>query len=122
MVAAGKVLLAGLNDDAVCARYPSGTIEAFTAHTIADVQALLKVLRQVRQEGYAFAIDESFVGLASVAAPICDYRGAVIAALSLSWPTGAISKRQVSKLTRQVIGTAHEISRRIGNALVPIKL
>ena len=55
-----------------------------TARTVADRDALRAVLEQVRRQGYAITDQELEQGLRSVAAPIHDASGAVVAALNVS--------------------------------------
>ena len=113
--AAGKVLLAGLDNKAVCALFPSGKLEAITRNTITDLDMLLSELDQVRKQGYAIAHDESYDGLSAVAAPIRDYRGRQIAALALGWLTPSVSDSEVSNFTQRVIQVAEEMSHQLGN-------
>jgi IclR family pca regulon transcriptional regulator len=87
----GKVLLTGLSlaeIDRYCQRV--GFIQ-ITGNTITDSSALKDVLRQVSERGYATALDELDYGIVSVALPITDEVGRVIAAINCSTSTSRVS-------------------------------
>ncbi|MEU7718434.1 IclR family transcriptional regulator C-terminal domain-containing protein [Streptomyces tibetensis] len=76
--ALGRVLLA----DAP-ARVPrSGGLRALTPHTITDNETLERTLTSVRSQGYALVDEELEEGLRSLAVPIRDRSGRVVAALN----------------------------------------
>jgi DNA-binding IclR family transcriptional regulator len=54
----------------------------FTVHTITDARVFKQELERIRQSGVAYDREETQVGLSCVAAPVSDYTGEVIAALS----------------------------------------
>ena len=78
----GRVLLAALppaeRDSLIPAHLP-----AHTAHTIAERPSLDAALDQVAQEGLAVIDQELEIGLRSVAVPVRDSSGRVVAALNL---------------------------------------
>jgi IclR family pca regulon transcriptional regulator len=80
----GRVLLAGLRTeelrDTLAARPPV----AHTSRTITDVDTLIGVVAQVREQGWCLVNQELEEGLLSMAAPIVDRGGRVIAALNIS--------------------------------------
>ena len=110
--AGGKVLLAGLPDEAMYALYPSETLTQLTANTIGTRARLLTELAQVRRDGFALNRSEANEGEMAVAAPIRDYEGRTLAAIALSWPMHIVPEDQVPALARQVIATAAEMSLR----------
>ena len=80
----GRVLLAGLppaERDRVLAM---SQIQAYTPHTVTDVAELRRLLDGVRADGYACVAQELEPGLQSVAVPIVDRSGRVIAAMNVS--------------------------------------
>ncbi len=85
-VSSGQVLLA-FRQPAALERYLKGPLERFTDRTIVDPGALRERLRQVRRDGYAWAREEFDRGISSVAAPIADASGEVIAAIHLHGPS-----------------------------------
>ena len=59
-------------------------IQAYTPHTVTDVAELRRLLDGVRADGYACVAQELEPGLQSVAVPIVDRSGRVIAAMNVS--------------------------------------
>lgn len=85
-VSSGQVLLAFRSTTAVD-RYLSGPLEPFTPRTLVDPEAVRERMREVRRQGFTWAIEEFDPGIASVAAPIADASGEVIAAVHLHGPS-----------------------------------
>jgi DNA-binding IclR family transcriptional regulator len=85
-VSSGQVLLA-FRTPAAIERYLAGTLERFTPRTLADADEVRERLRDVRRRGYAWAIEEFDAGISSVAAPIADGSGEVIAAVHIHGPS-----------------------------------
>jgi len=80
----GRVLLAGLDDDALDAFLGHAELKPLTAETVTDVSALRAELARVRERGWAIVDQELEGGLRSVAAPIHSPDGGVVAAINLS--------------------------------------
>ena len=70
-------------------------------------------LEHIRDVGVAYDREETLVGLSCVAAPIYDFTGEVIAALSISLPTVRFLPAE-SCLTKAVKEATKEISRSLG--------
>ena len=75
---------------------------------------LRRDLAEVRDQGYAVAVDELEVGLTAIAAPIRNAHGDVIASLSVSGPTFRLGEPRVKELVPVVQDAADEVSRRLG--------
>jgi len=105
----GKVFLA---EGAL--RMPSGLLEQLGPRTITDVSDLRRDLELARARGYAVAVDELEAGLWSVAAPVHDAGGSVVAALSISGPTVRLHDGLLDELGRLVRDEASTLSVRIG--------
>jgi IclR family transcriptional regulator, pca regulon regulatory protein len=84
----GRVLLAGRPDDWLDTYLESTKLRALTSHTIADPSSLRAELRKIRAQGWAVVDQELEEGLRSVAAPIHDGEGRVIAAVNVSTHAG----------------------------------
>ena len=80
----GRVLLAGMPNTGARAVFESAPIERHTDRTITDLAALHAELDLVRAQGWSFVDGELEPGLRSVAAPIHDRRGEVVAAINVS--------------------------------------
>jgi DNA-binding IclR family transcriptional regulator len=109
----GKVLLSGLSSDEVDKRLPR--LPAYTSETVTTRAKLRRELAEVREQGYAVAVDELEVGLTAIAAPIHNAHGDVIASLSVSGPTFRLTETRVKELVPVVLDAAEEVSRRLGH-------
>lgn len=82
----GKCLLAFRSDKELDRLLRGWKLEAKTPCTITDPGRLRKELDGIRRQGYAVNMEESEMGVMSVAAPIRDASGAVVAAMSAAGP------------------------------------
>ncbi len=80
----GRVLLAGQPDEWLDGYLASAGLHAITRHTVADAARLRVELGRVRRQGWALVDQELEEGLRSVAAPIRDASGTVVAAVNVS--------------------------------------
>jgi IclR family pca regulon transcriptional regulator len=80
----GRVLLAGLPEDECEARLTRVTLAPLSPHTITDAATLRQTLADVRADGFAAVDQELEEGLRSLAVPVRDGSGTVVAALNVS--------------------------------------
>ena len=80
----GHVLLAGLSEDELTAYLQVARLDRLTAHTLTTPEAVRAELAEVALQGWALVDQELEEGLRSVAAPIRDRKGSVVAAVNLS--------------------------------------
>ncbi|MGD9529122.1 IclR family transcriptional regulator [Pseudonocardia sp.] len=109
----GKVLLAHCSE-AARERVLARPLPALTPHTITDPDALRAELAAIRVRGWAEAVNEREIGVASIASPIRDVRGDVVAALSIGAPVarfGAVPRRRIA---RALVEAGEAVSRRLG--------
>ncbi len=112
--AVGKAVLAFLPQstlDELIARRP---LIALTAKTLATAGALGAELRRIRVRGYAIDDEEIEKGLRCVGAPVRDYTGQVVGALSIAGPTFRITKKKVPALAESVLAVAGDLSVDLG--------
>ena len=113
--AAGKVLLAWLPEAELAALLPpSGRWDAPTERGIGDTAALRVALAQTRERGHAHNEAETEAGVWSVAAPVRDHRGAVVAALTVPCPESRLTDDRKVLIAQAVTETARDLS-----AMVP---
>jgi IclR family transcriptional regulator, pca regulon regulatory protein len=96
----GRVLLAGQPGERLDEYLESAKLRALTSHTIADPSSLRAELAKIREQGWALVDQELEEGLRSVAAPIRDGDGRVIAAVNVSTHAG---RRSVEEVTRDLL-------------------
>lgn len=111
----GKVLLAHLPGHRREALL-SGALERFTPLTLVSNSSLEAELAQVRDRGWAQAVEELEEGLNAVAAPIRDHTGRVIAALSVAGPGYRMAEELLPEIAQTVIRSAEEITRQLGGS------
>jgi IclR family transcriptional regulator, pca regulon regulatory protein len=80
----GRVLLAALPGPELESRLARIQVRPLSARTIGDIAALREVLERVGRQGWATVDQELEEGLRSLAVPIHDASGSVIAALNVS--------------------------------------
>ncbi|NJP23889.1 helix-turn-helix domain-containing protein [Microbispora sp. SCL1-1] len=80
----GRVLLAGLPPEELDAYFTRAGLERLTSHTTTSPVALRAALDLVRTQGWAMVDQELEEGLRSIAAPIRDHGGRVVAAVNIS--------------------------------------
>ena len=111
--ALGKAILAFSAPErlqAVLAERP----EARTAHTITSPEALRAELVTVRSQGFALDNEENEVGICCVGAPIIDYTGNAIAAISISGPRERMNRERAIQLGPLLWESTQRVSRRRG--------
>lgn len=87
----GRVLLAYLPGAELNAYLGRIRMTPFTPHTVTSPDQLREILQQVRQDGYAILDQELEVGLRSIAVPVRDVGGRVIAAMNIGSQAARVS-------------------------------
>ncbi len=109
-VSSGQVLLA-FRPATSLQRYLGKPMERFTDRTIVTGDALLERLRAIRRDGYTWAREEFDEGISSVAAPIADSTGEVVAAVHVHGPSYRFPVRGTERaVAEQVVATAARIA------------
>jgi IclR family pca regulon transcriptional regulator len=106
----GRVLLAGQGNDWLDGYLASVKLIPLTRRTITDPAHLRAELLRIRQQGWALVDQELEDGLRSLAAPIHDPRGKVIAAINVSAPTRRGDPETLrTELLPHLLATAQQI-------------
>ncbi|TFB55162.1 IclR family transcriptional regulator domain-containing protein [Cryobacterium tagatosivorans] len=108
----GRVLLAGLSKAELDAYLNFVPLIALTPRTISTRGALLDELDKVRAQGWAMVDQELEVGLMSMAAPIYDGSGRVVAAVNVSLPAqnGMSGRESIDTVREALMHTTEAIS------------
>lgn len=112
--AAGKTLLAWLPQNVVDGIVESQGLPQMTPHTITNAEALKEDLRNVIKQGYAFCDGEGVWDAGSVAAPIFDYTGTMVASISIYGPLNRYHEENLPDFIQQTTTIAAEISQSLG--------
>lgn len=95
----GRVLLAGLPEEERADRLGRAKLRPLTRRTVTSPRRLAAVLDRVARDGYALVEEELEEGLRSVAVPVRDRDGRVVAAINVSSHAG----RRSAEETRAVV-------------------
>jgi len=88
-----------------------------TRNTITDKNKFMEELRGIRRRGFSVNRGENDIGIRSVAAPVRDRSGRVVASINISVPSVRITLRDLqTKLARELTGVAGRISGALGYA------
>lgn len=94
--AAGKILLANLDDTARERYLSTQRYERYTCQTIMDSDCLRRELRDAARNGYAVARDELNQGMSSVAGVIRDHTLRTVGAVTLVCPSSRLTEERLS--------------------------
>jgi IclR family pca regulon transcriptional regulator len=106
----GRVLLAALPDGELDAYLERASINPLTPRALSTPAALRAELERIRARGWALVDQELEEGLRSVAAPVRDREGRVVAAVNVSAHASRASKDAVKRdLLPPLLDTAARI-------------
>lgn len=91
----GRVLLAQLARDALDAYLERAELKPLTARTVTSRDELRRVIDQVRHRGYALVDQELEIGLRSIAVPIRNAAGVVVAAMNVGTHAARVTRRDM---------------------------
>lgn len=109
----GRVLLSGLSDDELDDYIARTELKKLTPHTVTDRRRLRSLVRQCRDDGVALVDQELEEGVRSIAAPIHNGKGVVIAAMNVSCHASRVDvERMEAEFRPRLLETAAEITSR----------
>lgn len=111
----GQVLLAQLPPTAFEAYLERVRLVARTERTVTSAAKLRRLLKAVRESGHALLDQELEVGLRSIAVPVRDVRGNVVAAMNVSTHAARVS---LDEMHRRFLPILSEGARGLGAVLV----
>lgn len=100
--AAGKVLLAGMEDDDICGLFGN------------EAEKVLADIQKCRKQGYWVSNGERAVGSSAIAAPVRDAKGRIIAAVALSGPAARLINEELTEKVMAVMEEGRKISKNLG--------
>ena len=92
----------------------AAALERFTAETVTDAARLETMLARIRKQGHTVSRGEMDVGAFSVAAPVRDHAGRVVAALSVAGPQARLTREMERQHLRRCREAADTLSQRLG--------
>ncbi|WP_214366157.1 IclR family transcriptional regulator C-terminal domain-containing protein [Pseudonocardia sp. H11422] len=112
--ATGRVLLAGLPDEAVAGFLARGRPQRRTAKTLVDPAEITRAVETARADGFAISDEELELGMRAMAVPVLDTRGRTVAAMSVSASSARIT---VEEMRRDFLPVLVDHATRLGRML-----
>lgn len=113
--APGRVILAFLEEAESSWVLQKTDIKAYTPFTVTEKSKIVSTLAAIRRDGYFISNQEAFVGDISVAAPVFNFAGRIVAAVNMAVPTSRWTIDKVrEKLMPVTVAVASDISAAMG--------
>lgn len=112
--ASGKNFLAAMDDDARGRVLQETERTQLTDNTVTDTETMEREIERARERGYSTELAEFSDDLNSYAAPIYDYRGKMVANVSISGPSLRATKERLDGLVDALREAANSISQQLG--------
>jgi len=111
----GRVLLAGLPSAELDAYLSRVKLTKLTGRTVSEPDELKTVLNRVRRDGYSLVDQELEIGLRSIAVPVTDPTGKVVAALNIGTQSSRVPVADMeTKFLPALQAAAHELGLLLG--------
>jgi DNA-binding IclR family transcriptional regulator len=107
----GKILLAGMSDNAIRELVAVHPLRAHTEHTVIALKELMAEIAEIRRTRMAANREEAVLGVGARAVPISDASSQWIAGLSVVYPIHLVAHQEVRNLESLVREAGQEISR-----------
>lgn len=117
--ALGKALMMDMVDEEIALLHAGCAFEHFGPGTHRNVETLLDDMRVCRARGWSHDNQEAEPGTNCIAAPIRDYRGQIISAISTSWSLEIRPELEAGRVAVHVVQAAGAISRTMGFSRSP---
>lgn len=106
----GRILLEDLTLPQLRDLYPEDHLESFSPSTPRTVTELFDMVQADRQRGYVLGEGFFESNISSIAAPVRDHSGHIVAALGATIPSGHIEESRIDEMVARVRATADDIS------------
>lgn len=110
----GQILLAGLDDAALEEYLAHADLQHRTSRTLTTPEAIRKVVKEIRQQGWVVSDQELEPGLRSLAVPLRDSEGQVHAALNVGTPASRLTRGELeTRFVPVLLEASRELSKRL---------
>ena len=106
----GRILLEDLTLIQLRALYPEDRLETFSENTPTTVDQLFDMVQADRQRGYVLGEGFFESNISSIAAPVRDHSGHIVAALGATITSNHIDESRMDEMVQRVRETAESIS------------
>lgn len=117
----GKALLAFLPKGEADELIKKCELTRYTGCTLTTPARLKAELKLIRRRGYAMDNEETEEGLRCIGAPVWDYSGKIVAALSIAGPVFRLTEKRIPTVSQVVLGAAKHLSEELGYRALPTK-
>lgn len=112
--AAGKAILAFLDDAELDEYLTSNKPVRYTPQTLTKTEDIRKELKQIRETRIAYGREEYLGGITGIASPVFNIRGRPIAAISVALPTARLTEKLEKKIRATLLAETAALSSRLG--------
>jgi IclR family transcriptional regulator, KDG regulon repressor len=112
--ALGKAILAFLPREECLSVIEGIRFDTHTPNTITKKSVFIKELKAVREREYSIDNEEFEPGLKCIGAPVHNYSGKVVGAISVAGPAFRMTNANISRISGTVMKTAKELSEELG--------
>ncbi len=113
--ASAKCLLAFSDEEFITGYFKAVSLEPMTDNTIIQQDKLIQDLKKIKKQGYALSLGERTPGLGSLSAPVFNYKGLILASLSLAIPEIRFKQEDhLSNCIHILTGAAKSFSKAMG--------
>ena len=109
-----RVGKAEMTDDELEGYFRTNPLKPYTPKSIRTHQALREELDRTRERGWSVDDEEHEENVFCIAAPVKDYTGRTIAALSVSWPIFRFNREGLPELAGKIAETTSALSKVLG--------
>jgi DNA-binding IclR family transcriptional regulator len=109
-----RVLFAHLPEEEIDRIVKREGLSRWTPRSITDPVRLEEDLREIREQGYALSFEDVTEGAAALGCPVRDWKGDVVAAISISGVSSHFTEDKVSHIVEFVKEAADSLSRKLG--------
>lgn len=112
--ACSRVILSFLQDDEMEAYLRDVELVSIARGTITNKEKLIESIQHARKTGYTISHSELENYTSAIAAPIFNFKGEVIAGISIAGIEANYQNENVAFFARKVVDAANEISKKLG--------
>ena len=112
--AIGKIFLSDMTEKELEDYFRTNPLKPFTPKSIRTHHALKEELERTRKRGWAIDDEEHEENVFCIGAPVRDYTGKIIAAMSVSWPMFRFNQESFLETAEKIKETTSELSKVLG--------
>ena len=112
--AIGKIFLSQMSEDELDKYLKATNLKPYTSRTIKTPEALKEQLELIRRRGWSIDDQEHEDNIMCIAAPVYDYTGHVVAAMSVSWPLFRFNQAEFEKIVSEIKSATDQLSAIMG--------